>query len=288
LRSFAATLIAVSVLAIDATLAPRADAEIYRWMDANGQLHFSQSLDQVPPGKRRGVVEAAQQGAEAGPDPLQRFGTEDSSPARIAPLFSGLHRSVRIPFERYGTLMKVVARLNDRVDVPFYVDTGASGVSLPEAYVQQLGIRVDSRTPRVQILTANGPISEPVVKIDSVALGGARVEGLSATVSSVMQVGLLGGSFFNHFVYGVDAAQGIITLERNEALRSGLRKEEWRERFRSVRTPLAELEEYLVSTENMRSGRMAQLLEHRGRLRDKLTALEDEARRAGVPAAWRE
>ena len=266
--------------------APLAAAEIYRWVDAEGQLHFAQSLDQVPPDMRRAVLETAQKKAEGGPDPLQRFSETTPAPARIAPPTYQAHSTSRIAYERHGTLMKVVARLNDRIDVPFYVDTGASGISLPAEYVTRLGIQVNSSTPRVQVFTANGTISEPVVKIASVQLGSSRVEGLHATVSSVMQIGLLGGSFFNHFIYGVDAAQGIITLERNEAMRSGLREDEWRERFRSVRTPLLELEAYLESTDIKRSGRMAQLLEHRGRLRANLRKLETEAQRAGVPEAW--
>jgi clan AA aspartic protease (TIGR02281 family) len=287
LRSFAAACSVLSTIVIFATPALRAGAEIYRWVDSAGQLHFSQSLEQVPKDKRRGAVEAATQGADGEPDPLQRFDLKESAPARIAPRAYGSQRSIRIPFERQGTLMKVVARLNDRVDVPFYVDTGASGISLPAAYVKKLGIRVDKNTPRVQIRTANGTISEPVVEIGSVELGGARVEGLHATVSSGMRTGLLGGSFFNQFVYGVDAAQGVITLERNEGLRGGLREEEWRARFRRVRTPLSELEAYLASKQITRSGREAELLEHRGRLREALRDLEVEARQAGVPATWR-
>ena len=288
MRGFAVSLIAVATFAIHALLAPLASAEIYRWVDAEGQLHFSQSLDQVPADKRRAAVVAAQNGAGAGPDALQRFSANDSAPARIAPAGRETRRVSRIPFERHGTLMKVTARLNDRVDVPFYIDTGASGISIPAAYVARLGLRIDHTTPRVQIRTANGTISEPILKIGSVQLGGARVEGLSATVSSALRVGLLGGSFFNQFVYGVDAAQGIITLERNDALRSGLREDEWRDRFQSVRAPLTELEAYLSSTEIRRPGRMTQLLKHRGRLRDELRALETEAQRAGVPAGWRE
>jgi clan AA aspartic protease (TIGR02281 family) len=182
--------------------------------------------------------------------------------------------------------MKVVAKLNDRAEVPFFVDTGASGVSIPAAYLQQLGIRVDSRTPRVQIQTANGVISQPVVEIASVQLGAARVERLNATVSSSMRIGLLGGSFFNHFVYGVDAAQGIITLQRNDAMRGGRREEEWRKRFRAIRAPLSELEAYLESTEISRPGRKEQLLKHRERLRDQQASLEAEARQSGVPVAW--
>ena len=123
MRGFAATLCVVSILAM--IPAPRAGGEIYRWVDAAGQLHFSQSLERIPADQRRGAIEAAQQRAKAGPDPLQLFDVKESAPARHAPRAYGAKRSIRVPFERHGTLMKVVARVNDRVDVPFYVDTGA-------------------------------------------------------------------------------------------------------------------------------------------------------------------
>jgi len=183
--------------------------------------------------------------------------------------------------------MMVDVRLNDRVVAPFLADTGASGIAIPQTLAQELGIRVGSDTPTVMVGTANGVIEEPLVRLDSVQLGGARVEGLHANVSSSMSFGLLGGAFFNNFIYQVDAAAGAITLVPNEGVRSGLTEAQWRARFRSLREPLDALETRLASGQDRRAGRISELETHREVLRRELGALEDEANRAGVPQAWR-
>ena len=103
-----------------------------------------------------------------------------------------------------------------------------------------------------------------------------------------MGIGLLGGSFFNNYLYGVDAAAGVITLKRNQGIRGGLREEQWRERFRAIRGPLGEIEEYLTSVDITRKNRRRQLERHAARLRSQLAALEQQALRAGVPANWRD
>jgi TPP-dependent pyruvate/acetoin dehydrogenase alpha subunit len=119
-------------------------------------------------------------------------------------------------------------------------------------------------------------------------VGGARVEGLHATVNPAMQVGLLGGSFFNNFVYRVDAAEGVITLEPNDRIRGGLDAQSWRARFRAVRDPLERLEAYLREREISRAGERQRLEQRRAELRESLARLEDEANRFDVPVAWRE
>jgi clan AA aspartic protease (TIGR02281 family) len=184
--------------------------------------------------------------------------------------------------------MVVDVVLNDQLRVPFYVDTGASGISLPQTVADRLGIRVDSETRFVHVRTANGVASRPVVTLESVQLAGARVEWLEATVNPLMDVGLLGGSFFNNFVYRVDAAAGVIELEANEGIRGGAGADEWRDRFRRVRSPLARLEAHLDSTEITRPGRRAELEARRVELRRQLEELELAANQAGVPVSWRE
>ncbi len=256
-------------------------AEVYRWTDADGRLHFAQSLAQVPePYRAQARASVRPPSAE-----IQVY----SSPARPAPAArTGRRGTLRIPFERQGALMRVDARINDRLDVPFFVDTGASGISLPQAAANALGLRVGPDTQRVLIRTANGVIREPIVRLDSVQLGGARVEGLRATISSSMGIGLLGASFFNNFVYGVDAAEGVITLRENQGIRGGADAEQWRSRFRSLKRSLGELEEYLETRDITRQGKRERLEQRREELREELARLDREATRAGVPAAWRE
>ena len=102
-----------------------------------------------------------------------------------------------------------------------------------------------------------------------------------------MEIGLLGGEFFNNFIYRVDAAEGVIALLVNERIRGGLGEAEWRARFRRVRQPLDRLEAYLARKDVTRPGRRQELEAQRTRLHAALDALGREANRHDVPQAWR-
>jgi len=265
-----------------------ARAEVYRWVDEAGNLHFSQDLGNVPLEYREQAAAEARKPRDS--DRLQRY----STPARAGSAGgSSMHPArpgevMRIPFERHGTLMKVDARVNDRTTIPFYIDTGASGISIPYAAVQQLGIAVGPDTPRARAWTANGVISEPVVKLKSVQLGPARVANVDAVVSGSMHIGLLGGAFFNNFVYQVDSAAGVITLIRNQQVKSGLTSEQWRAAFRDIRDPLGRVEAYLAEGNLLDKGRVRELEKNRDALRAALEQLDLDANRAGVPQGWRQ
>jgi clan AA aspartic protease (TIGR02281 family) len=184
--------------------------------------------------------------------------------------------------------MRVTARVNDQLDVPFLIDTGASGVSLPSHVAEQLGIRVGPETPTVHVTTANGVVSRAVVPLGAIELGRARVERLEATINPSMGIGLLGGTFFNNFVYRVDAAESVITLVPNDQIRGGLRERDWRQRFQRIRDPLTRLEAHLDRGMVQRKGELAILEQRRAELRARLEELETEANRLDVPHTWRE
>lgn len=259
-------------------------SEIYRWMDATGREHFTQDLNQVPPHHREAARSAASN--TAGPDPLQTYSAPPSARSSAqSRARGGLHE---IHFQRYGTLMMVQVKLNDQVTAPFLADTGASGISIPHSVAQELGIRIDADTPTAVFGTANGDVEEPIVELDSVQVGSARIEGLRANVSSSMRFGLLGGSFFNNFVYQVDAAAAVIQLRPNDSVRGGLTRAQWLGRFHRLRAPLAAVEERLESGTDRRGGGVAELERHRRSLREELAKLDGMADRAGVPHGWRE
>ena len=264
---------------------PPVSAEIYRWTDAEGRLHFTQHLERVPREHREGARERARQPASAA---LQTYASP-TAPARVSATRSTrFDQQVHVPFRAEGNLMRVTARVNDQLDVPFLIDTGASGVSLPSHVAEALGIRVRPDTPTVQVTTANGVVSRAVVVLDSIDLGRARVESLEATINPSMAVGLLGGTFFNNFVYRVDAAESVITLVPNDQIRGGLREQDWRERFQRIRDPLARLEAHLERGAVQRGGELELLERRRAELRARLDELVTEANRLDVPHAWRE
>ena len=263
-----------------------ANADIYRWTDASGNLHFTERLELVPPLHRAAAMKSAMKPATR---PVQIFSSESAT----APPARRRRRVVRngevnIPFVRQGSLMRVDVRLNDVVTAPFLIDTGASGVSLPSWVAERLGIRVRADTPHVRVLTANGVVSRALVQLDSVEIGGARVEGLEATVNPSMEIGLLGGAFLNNFVYRVDAAASAIMLTPNQQIRGGLGQVQWRERFHGISDPLAKLVAHLETGVVRRKGEIAKLLGRQKELEEELARLETQADRLGVPQKWRE
>ena len=273
---------AIACIAAALLIASAAAAEIYRWTDESGTVHFTQDLTQVPPQHRHTAARPTPANAR---DRIQTYeSTGDQGRSESSHASS---RVIRIPFERRGSLMWVQATVNDRTRVPFLIDTGASGVSLPARVVVELGIPIHSGTPRVTVNTANGLVQVPLIEVDSVQLGSARVEKLHATVNPTMEVGLLGGSFFNNFRYSVDAAAGVITLAPNDAIRGGAAADQWRERFRSLRSSIDQLENYLGSKIITRDRRRRELEGNLVAMKDSLQDLEIEANRARVPQSWR-
>ena len=102
-----------------------------------------------------------------------------------------------------------------------------------------------------------------------------------------MDVGLLGGIFFNNYVYQVDSAAAVIMLTPNEGVASGYTKEQWRERFIAIRKPLARLEAALERGGFVSTDRVKELELRRDELRAELEILESDAYRSGVPEDWR-
>jgi len=263
-----------------------ATAEVYRWTDASGRLHFTQRLDQVPAEYRDAALRAALRGPKRR---VQTFGESTPAAAQAPRRRAARHGGeVRVPFVRESSLMRVEVRLNDIVTAPFLIDTGASGVSLPSWVADRLGVRVRPDTPHVNVMTANGVVSRALIRLDAVELGGARVENLEATVNPSMDIGLLGGAFFNNFVYRVDAAASVITLTPNDNIRGGLGEGEWRKRFRNIVDPLERLDAYLAADELRRRGETARLEQRRTELRAELERLESQANRLDVPQSWRQ
>lgn len=286
IRRRLALLLAAATLAI-----PAAQAEIYTWTDAEGDVHYTQDLQGVPADQRAGARRRAVE-SEAAPSKVQGF---ESAPAprtasrRLgAATPRGAGRVHRIPIERAGGGMVVPVRLNGGVVAPFLVDTGASYVLIPEAVAEEAGIHTGPDTRTMQFSTANGVVEHPLVMLDLVELGSAQAEEVPAAISPTMQIGLLGLSFFNRFTYQVDAGNGVLTLTENDlaesgALRGGRSESQWRGEFAAMRAREAALEARRDAGPSSRSLEV----EAAGFERD-LELLEAEADAARVPDVWRQ
>jgi clan AA aspartic protease (TIGR02281 family) len=188
--------------------------------------------------------------------------------------------------------MRVNVRLNDRVTAPFYVDTGASDVVLPESVARKLGLDLDGARTAIYG-TANGKIQQSLVTLDSVDLAGARAVKVPASVSKTMTTGLLGLSFFNHFRYDFDPASGIITLQSNGLaesgkIRGGRSAEQWRNQFRSLAARRAAIEHQIDVSSSNRARRKAALKDAIREVERQVAVLDREADEARVPMRWRD
>lgn len=286
----AAPILVLALLASD-----MGSAEIYKWKDADGRLHFSQDLGQVP----REYRSQAKGGAieEGKSNVIQRY---EPAPVPTRPRPSSARSAgskasskvYRIRVQKAGSSMRVLVRLNDHVVAPFYIDTGASDVSLPEWVAKEL--RLDLAGARTNLYsTANGMVESAVVNLESVDLGGARVENVPAHISKSMSVGLLGLSFFNHFQYRFDPGSGIVTLRPNGLsdsgmIRGGRSRDQWRSQFLHLANRRMAIERKLGEINQNWTVRKRELEEAIEEIDRQVKLLEGEADDAHVPMQWRD
>ena len=81
--------------------------------------------------------------------------------------------------------------------VTFLVDTGATDVALPESAARALGLQFG---PKVKVMTAAGPATAWMTRLDEVAIGDIRRRNVRASITSGEFDGiLLGMSFLRHY-----------------------------------------------------------------------------------------
>jgi clan AA aspartic protease (TIGR02281 family) len=192
-----------------------AEAGIYRWTDAAGTVHFTESLAEVPAEQRAQVRRQASESRES--RHFQQYGTNPQLHTALMARSAG--GAIRVPFEREGNLIRLNVRLNDTLEAPFYLDTGASGIVLPQHVADQLGFRNAKGIGSVQVTTLAGKMALATMHLDSVELGGLKVANLRGMVAPTTDVGLLGAEFFENFTYAVDPAAQVLILHPSPALR---------------------------------------------------------------------
>jgi aspartyl protease family protein len=282
--------LAISIL----LLTTPAGAEIYRWTDEQGRVHFTQDLGQVPPRYRKQAETGAK--SSSGSSRVQTYSGGASAATRTPPAraaSSGDGETYRIRVQRAGTSMLVEVRLNNSVTAPFLLDTGASDVLIPQSVADRLGLQTGPEARTKRYSTANGIVEHPVVMLRSVSLGRATVENVPASVSPSMEVGLLGLSFFNHFTYNIDAAAGVVTLTRNRLaasgqIRGGRSQAQWRSEYANLRWRIAQIDAEHAQKATSKTRERRRLAEERADLERQLEMLEAEADQAHVPMAWRQ
>jgi hypothetical protein len=183
---------AVAVLAGLATavtlVAAPAFAQLYRWTDANGTLHYTTDLAVIPPAYR---------------DSARDIGAPTPGPVLVTPPPAAA--GISIPYA--GGPLIVDAWLNG-VPLRLLLDTGADRTLIAPAAMARAGFSFGDG-PAVRIHGVTGDAVAPLVSVPRLDLAGTRVGPLAVVVHAVTAPGVdgqLGRDVLDAFTLTVDAA----------------------------------------------------------------------------------
>ena len=122
--------------------------------------------------------------------------------------------TVEIPIDHPGHPVTVGVLVNGRVPADFTFDTGADYTAITPALARRLGYDPAHLGARRTFLTAGGPIQDPVVTLESLAINDAEVNHVQAVVCTRCPRNLLGRNFQDHFRVEIDSKAGVLRLHR--------------------------------------------------------------------------
>ena len=178
------------------TLVTPAAAELYRWTDADGVLHYTSDLDSIPQAHRPGVHEIGS------PRPRQAPTVETSRDGDAGRMWFS------------GGAPIVAAVVINGVWLRLIVDTGAGRTLISSAAVARSGLSADGGRP-VRILGVTGSALGRELEVAQMEVAGARVGPVRVVVHDTPGEGadgLLGRDVLDYFTLTVDTTAGRAML----------------------------------------------------------------------------
>jgi clan AA aspartic protease (TIGR02281 family) len=173
-------------------LAGVAEAEIYKRVDAAGNVHFS---DKPAHGSKQ---------------------HNSGSISSIAnPEFNLEKNKMQMEYTERNGNMLVQGQVNG-VAIQFIVDTGATFVAIPPTIAKRAKINT-SGAKKVTLQTANGRIEAPLISVSNIDAGGIKQRNILSTVQELSpdgNTGLLGMSFLSNFRMTIDQERKVILLKK--------------------------------------------------------------------------
>ncbi|MBI4828279.1 MAG: clan AA aspartic protease [Nitrospinae bacterium] len=179
-----------------------AQEQAWLWTDGHGGVFISGALEAVPAPRRQ----------SARPIRVSAITQPANAKQTDAPRGAG---HAALTFTPGGQDIIVPARFNGSVERNAVVDTGSQVTIITTKLARALGLDL-TRAREAWFATAAGPVRAPVVELDSVELGGARMEKLSAVALDFTGKGevsaIIGMNFLSGFAATVDLGGGRLTL----------------------------------------------------------------------------
>ena len=176
-------------------------AEMYRWTDDQGGVHYTQGLDSIPDRFRPKAQ-------------MMVFPERPAaSVASTSPADAASAGMTRIPFTP-GKPIMVSAKVNGGNAANLILDTGASVTVINPRVLAGMGIG-SSQAVRGSVKGATGSADVLFVPIESIEVGISRSGPLRIAAHDVdlsQGDGLLGRDFLDQFKVTIDSTAGIVTI----------------------------------------------------------------------------
>ncbi|MBN1829599.1 MAG: TIGR02281 family clan AA aspartic protease [Deltaproteobacteria bacterium] len=175
---------------------------IYKWLDKDGTVHFSQ----MPPPESVMSADDVE---------VKRYIDHENPPKQSRTISE---KSFDIPLTRTASGYMVDVSINEKVKARMVLDTGAGIVILSDRIRQKLNVKPISSSSAITLSTAAGSIKAVPIILTKVQLGSAIRENVQAAVTPEKYNnhsfdGLLGLSFLEGFIWSIDYDKNIITLK---------------------------------------------------------------------------
>ncbi len=180
-------------------------AQIYRWEDGRGTIHYTNAPERLPDSSYRIQVEPLE---PARPEPPPAV-AEAASPPAVLP---GTE-TARVPYTP-GEAIMVSVRIAGSEPLLLLLDTGADRTIVAPQALSRVGIST-LNAPRAAIKGVTGRGQGGLVQIASLDVGPARVGPLRIIAHDAdlgRADGLLGRDFLDHFTVTIDARSRLVTL----------------------------------------------------------------------------
>jgi clan AA aspartic protease (TIGR02281 family) len=182
-----------------------ASGAVYKWVDCDGQVHFTDRISNVPLTFRFQVDPRS---------PLTELPCQQTAQPTIDSQQAQPSRHI-VPCNLTHGVLFVDALINGTVRLPMLIDTGASYTIIPAGTARQLGLswQISEYIP----IRAVGQIFQaPLTQVASLTIGNATRHNVPVIVYgdnlSQPQTGILGMSFLRHFAFTIDVTTQQIVL----------------------------------------------------------------------------
>ena len=286
-----ASILAIAVLCFSGS----ASAEIYKWIDENGELHVATSLADVPERYRDQITRIKTDKAPAPKRPATNDAAATEQPQ--VPLAEPTLRRFEVPYENQGSTRRVIipVTFNDTVTAPMALDTGSPGMVIWLGLAVKLGIFTrDSGTLLTEVGGIGGGALSILTIVDSVSVQGARDAFVPTNVMAGLSEdfeGLIGMDFLTNYMISIDTRKKVVVFQETEpqpGTRGGHDEGWWRRTFEDFRVVRDGWKKYAKSADQRPGSRAEAFVKFQLREAERLLLrLDLYASDNAVPRHWR-